>query len=81
MAEKEVIGAYILMRVESGKERKVYEKLRKSKKVVLINELFGEWDLIIGVNIFDTKELDTFVSDKIRKIKEISLTSTMIVAR
>lgn len=79
--EKDVIGAYILMRVESGKEREVYEKLSKMSRVVLINELFGEWDLIIGVNISDTKELDTFVSDKIRKIKEIGLTSTMIVAR
>ncbi len=77
----EDIGAYIMMSVESGKERIVYAKLRKMKEVILINELFGEWDLIIGINISDSKELDTFVSDKIRKIKEVGLTSTMIVAR
>jgi len=77
----EDIGAYVMMRVEPGKERSIYEKLSKMKEVILINELFGEWDLIIGVSISDAKELDTFVSDKIRKMKEIGLTSTMIVAR
>ncbi len=75
------IEAYILIGVLPAKERIVYEKLKKLKKIILINELFGEWDIIIGINISNAKELDTFVSDKIRKIKEIGLTSTMIVAK
>ncbi|UZE94078.1 MAG: Lrp/AsnC ligand binding domain-containing protein [Candidatus Pacearchaeota archaeon] len=79
--EKGEIGAFILIRVLPHKERGIYEKLEKMKKVILVNELFGEWDIIIGVDISNAKELDTFVSEKIRKMKEIGLTSTMIVAR
>lgn len=74
-------GAYILLRVMPGKERDVYSALKALKEVVSINVLFGEWDIIIGVSLDDIQQLEGFVCDRIRTIKEVGLTSTMIVAK
>jgi len=76
-----MIQAYILLTVSSGTERKVYQKLNELKEVEEVYELFGEYDMIIKIEVKDTKHLDLLVSDKIRTIREIKLTSTMIIAR
>ena len=81
MEKNNSIGAYVLMRVMPGQEKSVYDRLQKLKEVVSVNVLFGEWDLIMGLNLENVRELETFVCDKIRSIKEVGLTSTMIVAR
>lgn len=78
---KNNIGAYVLLRVMPGQEKTVYERIKRFKEVVSVNTLFGEWDIIIGLSIENTRELESFVCDKIRTIKEVGLTSTMIVAR
>lgn len=75
------IGAYVLLRVMPGQERTVYDKIKSVKEVVSVNMLFGEWDIIIGITLENIRELEAFVCDKIRTIKEIGLTSTMIVAK
>lgn len=62
-------------------EYKILEKIRKLKEVEEAYLLFGEWDLIIKIKgIKNPQELANFVINKIRSIKEIKLTSTMIVA-
>ena len=81
MEKNRPVGAYVLMRVMPGQEKSVYDRLEKLKEVVSLNVLFGEWDLIIGLSLENVRELETFVCDKIRTIKEVGLTSTMIVAR
>ena len=75
------IGAYILLRVMPGKENVVFDAMKGLKEVVLLNLLFGEWDIIIGVSLDNIRELEGFVCDKLRVIKEVGLTSTMIVAK
>ncbi len=76
-----MLQAFILIAVSSGSERFIYDQLKQLPEVEEINEIFGEYDLIIRISVKDTRELDTLVSDKIRAIKDIKLTSTMIVAR
>lgn len=80
-ADKREIGAYVMLRVMPGKEGIVYDFLKNLKEVILVNLLFGEWDLIIGVSLDNIRELEGFVCDKLRTIKEVGLTSTMIVAK
>lgn len=73
--------AYILMKVKVGAERTVVEKLKALKEVVDVNELYGEWDIISKVSVDRIEDLDALLTDKIRHISEIKLTSTMIVAK
>ena len=76
-----MLQAFILIAVSSGSERFIYDQLKQLPEVEEINEIFGEYDLIIRISVKDTRELDTLESDKLRAIKDIKLTSTMIVAR
>lgn len=75
------VGAFVLLRVMPGQEKVVYDRMKKLREVVSVNVLFGEWDIILGVSLDNVRELETFICDKIRTIKEVGLTSTMIVAR
>jgi len=75
-----MVKAYILVKVQVGSERDVFNKLKKMKETEDVNELYGEWDIIAKVGVDKLEELDSLISDKIRSVKEIKETSTMIVA-
>lgn len=40
--------------------------------------VYGEYDLIVKVETDTLKDLDQFITEKIRKMPEIQMTSTMI---
>jgi DNA-binding Lrp family transcriptional regulator len=73
--------AYILLGVQPNTEDKVYTKLKKLKEVRAVNIMFGSWDVLAQVEVNSTQALNEFMLDKMRKIPEVSLTATMIVAK
>lgn len=73
--------AYVLMALKECNEQEIVDKLRDLKEVEEANVLFGEWDLIVKVETQNADSLGTFMMDKIRKIPEVKLSSTMIVAK
>ena len=75
-----MVKAYILVKVQVGSERDVFNTLKKMNEVEDVNELYGEWDIIAKVKVNKLEDLDSLISDKIRAVKEIKETSTMIVA-
>ncbi len=75
------MDAFILIKVKTGSERNMYQSLIKIKGVVEVNELYGEWDIITKVTVDDVDDLDELITEKIRSLPEIQLTSTMIVAK
>ncbi|MEM2875736.1 MAG: Lrp/AsnC ligand binding domain-containing protein [Candidatus Bathyarchaeia archaeon] len=76
-----VVKAYILVTLTPGSERKVCKKIAENDEVAEISELYGEYDAILKVVVSDLKELDTFITDKVRSLPDVYLTSTMIVAK
>ena len=72
--------AYVLLKVKPGYERNIVKELESIPEIENINELYGEWDIIIKASVRKIEDLDTLLSDKMRKIKGVTLTSTMIVA-
>jgi len=72
--------AYILIKVRMGNEREVVAKLKEIKEIVDLNELYGDWDIIAKVKVDKIEDLDKLITEKIRSIQDIKLTSTMIVA-
>lgn len=72
--------AYILLKVTPGYERQIFQNLQSFEEVKDINELYGEWDIIIKVEVDRLEDLDALLSGKIRMIDGIKITSTMIVA-
>ena len=76
-----VVQAYILFKVSSGVEREVCKKIANLDEVIFADIIFGEYDLIARISVPDLESLENFLAEKVRKVPNILLTSTMIIAR
>jgi len=72
--------AYVLLKVTPGYERDIVKALKDIPEIEDINELYGEWDIIIKASVGAIEDLDALLSEKMRRIEGVTLTSTMIVA-
>ena len=75
------ILAYVLFKVASGTEREVAEKLIKFKQVLQADIVFGEYDVIGLLSTDDLDGLQDFVSEEVRTVPNVLVTSTMIISR
>jgi len=73
--------AYVLLGVSPNTEDKVFKKIKVLKEVKDSHLLFGSWDIIAIVDVKSVAGLNEFMLEKIRKIPEVTLTATMIVAK
>jgi len=73
--------AYILASFSPGTERDAFDKLSEINGVKDINVIFGEWDIIMKVDLESPQALEKFVIDDVRSLEGNKLTSTMIVAK
>jgi len=75
-----MVTAYILITVKSGTERDVLAELKKLEEVKDVAIVYGEYDLIIKVTVPEVGDLNDFLLSKLRPIKNIEKTATLIVA-
>jgi anthranilate phosphoribosyltransferase len=75
------IKAYVLLKVSSGTEREVCKKISEFDEVMDASIVYGEFDLVVKLNVPELEALEVFLSENIRSIPSVMLTSTMIVAR
>ncbi len=75
------ILAYVLFKVASGAERDVAQKLIEFKEVNQADIVFGEYDVIAEVTVQSLEKLEEFVSESIRNVPGVLVTSTMIISR
>ncbi|MBW2566461.1 MAG: Lrp/AsnC ligand binding domain-containing protein [Deltaproteobacteria bacterium] len=73
--------AYVLLKVAPGYERNIVKELTDIPEIEDIDELYGEWDIITKASVVRIEDLDALLSEKMRKIEGVTLTSTMIVAK
>jgi DNA-binding Lrp family transcriptional regulator len=73
--------AYILFKVGSGTEREVAQKLIGFDEVLQADIIFGEYDVVAKMSTEDLESLEDFVSEKIRTVPNVLVTSTMIISR
>ena len=73
--------AYVLLKVTPGYERNIVKELTDIPEIEDIDELYGEWDIIAKASVASIEDLDALLSEKMRKIEGVTLTSTMIVAK
>ncbi len=76
-----VVLAYVLFKVGSGTEREVAQKLTSFEEVLQADIIFGEYDVVVKITTKDLVELEDFVSEKIRTVPNVLVTSTMIISR
>ena len=73
--------AYVLFKVNSGTERDVCQKLVEFEEIIQADIVFGEYDVLAKIKTKDLAELETFVSEKVRNVPNVLVTSTMIISR
>ncbi|MHA1506694.1 MAG: Lrp/AsnC family transcriptional regulator [Candidatus Asgardarchaeia archaeon] len=73
------VTAYVLISVKTGYEYEVLDKIDDIKEVKEASITFGEWDIIVKIEVENLGKLDSIVI-KIRKIKGVERTSTLIAA-
>ena len=71
--------AYILITGKSGSERELLKEVSEFKEVVEANLVIGENDVVIKVKVKDVSQLDKFLTDKLRVLPDVFLTTTMII--
>ena len=71
---------YVLLKVTPGCERNIVKELKDMPEIEVVNELYGEWDIITKASVVTMADLDALLSEKMRKLEGVTLTSTMIVA-
>lgn len=76
-----MVKAYILVIVQPGTEATITSKIAKMEEVRSVDEVYGEYDIIITVEVPDMKSLENFVTKKLRKHKGIEKTTTMITTK
>lgn len=70
--------AYVLAKVEAGKDAQVLDEAKKIPGVQQAVATYGVYDLHVEVNFETMEELDKFIFDKIRKIPGIRETVTLV---
>jgi len=73
--------AFMMLIVRPGTEVKVSDKLNKMEEVKDVSIVYGEFDIIAKVVVDSMDSLQEFMKSKIRKIKEIERTSTMVALK
>jgi DNA-binding Lrp family transcriptional regulator len=73
--------SYVLFKVNSGTEREVCQKIVTFDEVLEADVIFGEYDVVAKISAADLDALEDFLSQKLRNVPSIVLTSTMLVGR
>ena len=72
--------AYILIRVEAGKENYVLDEVTKVNGIRRASLVFGPVDIIAEIEVLTHDELEKIVSSAIRKIAGVKDSVTLVVA-
>jgi len=81
MVKRKMIAAYVLMRIKPGMDRNVLHDVRKLTEVKAVETLYGEYDMLVKVEVGTLDELDSFIFDTIRTIKGVEASTTLIVMK
>lgn len=71
--------AYVLITVKSGSEREFLKQISKFDEVVEASLVIGENDIVIKIEVKNIAQIDKFLTDKLRVLPDVFLTTTMII--
>jgi len=71
--------SYVLISCEVGAEKSILAELKSLESVKEVSGLFGSYDIIVKLEATSEKKLEDIVVSKIRNLKKIRTTVTLIV--
>lgn len=76
-----MVIAYVLITMQSGSEKEVLKKVSSFGETLEVDLVYGEYDAIVKVQVESLSDLERFLSEKLRALPNVFLTTTMIVAK
>ncbi len=76
-----VVSAYTFIRTEHADRGKLVDKIRTLEIVKEAEQVYGEYDIVVRTETESIDELNVFIYDKLRKIRGLAATTTMITLR
>jgi len=74
-----VAGAIVLIQTEIGAESRVLEELIRIPEVKEVYIVYGTYDVVAKITADTLERIREVITDKIRKLKDIRTTVTMII--
>jgi len=71
--------AYVLINADMGNEVNIIESVRGLKHVSQSFTLYGVYDLIVEIEANDIESINECITEKIRTIKSVRSTNTLVV--
>ena len=71
--------AFVMINAELGSEKALIKELRNIEGVVEANEVYGVYDIVVKVDLPTMDKLKEVISRKIRGLKGVRSTLTMMV--
>ena len=71
--------AFVAIHCETGKENPIIRKLMEIKGISEVTGTLGLYDIIAKVEAADSRELETIITQKVRKIPNVLTTMTLMV--
>jgi DNA-binding Lrp family transcriptional regulator len=75
------VFAYVLVTMKSGSEKEVLKRVSSFDEAIEVNLVYGEYDALVKVRVEELPQLDKFLTDKLRALPDVFLTTTLIVAK
>ena len=76
-----MISAFTLVKVSSQMNASVYKEIAKLPLMKQVTLTYGEYDLIVRTETDEISELNKFIYNILRKIPNITMTTTLIVSK
>lgn len=73
-----MITAYVLLRIKPGMDRNVLHNVKKLAQVKAVETVYGEYDMLLKVEIETLETLDSFIFDTVRTIIGVEGSTTLI---
>lgn len=77
---KDKYEAFILITIDPARIKKISEYLLSLDLLENVHELFGQYDILVKVVAKHRAELDDFIDEKIRAVRGIRATETLMVS-
>lgn len=73
-----MLTAFVLIRVKPGMDRNVLRAVEKLPEVREVETVYGEYDMLIKIEVGSMDDLDSFIFDTLRRIEGVEGTTTLI---
>ncbi|MHA1519986.1 MAG: Lrp/AsnC ligand binding domain-containing protein [Promethearchaeota archaeon] len=77
MVSEDKVVAFILLVTDSSSTQQIYQDVRKMEKVKEVHMIYGDYDLIIKVELNNLQEMTSFMM-QMRKEFAVKKSSTLI---